>query len=245
MHHRCRCALFAEKTYDDASVFNPRAIPDELYMPQVPRVRAHAKAISVIQYKLEGQLVRRRPEYGMQDRDVLSRVNWKDYTLEVNGVAHPLRDKDFPTIDPDNPTELTNAEYALIGQLVDAFRRSGRLQKHVRHLYKTGSVYLACNGNLLYHGCIPAREDGSFLPLTIGGKGYKGKALLDHCDYLARQGYFAPETSTTQGRARFLWFLWCGRNSPLLAARTSPRFERALLDDKSSWKEPQTPITLI
>ncbi len=234
-------ALFAEKTYDDASVFNPRAIPDELYMPQDATLYARMhKAISVIQYKLEGQLVRRRPEYGMQDRDVLSRVNWKDYTLEVNGVAHPLRDKDFPTIDPDNPTELTNAEYALIGQLVDAFRRSGRLQKHVRHLYKTGSVYLACNGNLLYHGCIPAREDGSFLPLTIGGKEYKGKALLDHCDYLARQGYFAPENSTQRKEGRdFLWFLWCGRNSPLFGRTHIATFERALLDDKSTWKEPQ------
>lgn len=234
-------ALFAEKTYDDASVFNTRAIPGELYMPQDAALYARMhKAISVIQYKLEGALVERRPEYGMLDRNVLGRVNWQDYTYHVDGVAHPLRDRDFPTVNPDNPNELTNDEYALIGQLVDAFRRSGRLQKHVRHLYRTGSMYLTCNGNLMYHGCIPARDDGSFLPLTFGGQTYQGKALLDYCDKMARQGFFAPENSAQRREGRdFLWFLWCGRNSPSFGRTHIATFERALLSDPSTWQEPQ------
>ncbi len=234
-------ALFAENTYDDASVFNPRQIPSELYMPQDKTLYARMhKAISVIQYKLEGALVKRRPEYDMGDRDVLSRVNWQEHTYTVDGVAHPLRDRDFPTVNPDDPNELTNAEYALIGQLVDAFRRSGRLQKHARHLYKIGSVYLSYNGNLLYHGCIPANEDGTFMPLTFEGKTYKGKALLDYCDTMARHGYFAPENSELRRAGRdFLWFMWCGRNSPSFGRAHIATFERALLTDTKTWQEPQ------
>ena len=134
-------AMFANRTYtDDAQVFAPRSMPGELYLPQDPVLFARMhKAISVIQYKLEGQLVRRRPEYGMADRDVLSRVDWHTFEMEVDGKRYPLRDRDFPTIDPRNPLELTDAEYILIGQLVDAFRRSEKLQQHVRFLYRVGN----------------------------------------------------------------------------------------------------------
>ncbi|NLD52097.1 MAG: fructose-1,6-bisphosphatase [Clostridiales bacterium] len=235
-------ALFASRTYKDtAEVFAPRKLPGELYMPQDPQLYARMnKAISVIQYKLEGQLVRRRPEYGMEDRDMMSRVDWRRGTVEIDGVEHLLKDTEFPTIDPDHPLELTDREYALIGQLVDSFRRSERLQKHARFLYQVGNVYQRFNGNLLFHGCIPVEEDGSLMTFRFDGKEYAGKALLDYCGRMARQGYFAPENSNDRKAGRdFLWFLWCGRHAPSFGRTHIATFERTLLAEKSTWKEPQ------
>jgi fructose-1,6-bisphosphatase-3 len=234
-------ALFAEATYEDAEHFIPRIEPDELYMPRNPQLYARMhKAISVIQYKLEGALVARRPEYGMEDRDVFSRVDFEQGTYSFKGRQLKLKDADFPTVNPSDPNGLTNAEYMLIGQLVDAFRRSGRLQRHARFLYRAGSLYLKYNGNLLYHGCIPADDEGKFLAFRFGDKTYSGRAMLDYCDYMARQGYFAPENSPLRKEGRdFLWFLWCGRNSPLFGRQHITTFERVLLDEKETWKEKQ------
>ncbi len=235
-------AIFANRTYtDDAAVFAPRNLPGELYLPEDPLLFARMhKAISVIQYKLEGQLVRRRPEYGMADRDVLSRVNWQTYEMLIGDKRYPLRDRAFPTIDPENPLQLTDAEYILIGQLVDAFRRSEKLQQHVRFLYRVGNVYQTFNGNLLYHGCIPVNDDGSLMTFRFDGQELAGRALLDYCGQMARLGYFAQEQSMERKAGRdFLWFLWCGRHAPSFGRTHIATFERALLDDQSTWKEPQ------
>lgn len=236
-------AIFASRVYegDEAAAFHPRSLPGALYLPEDPGLYARMhKAISIIQYKLEGQLIRRRPEYQMADRDVLSRVNWQDMTLTVDGVPHPLKEKHFPTIDPDDPLRLTDQEYALMGQLVDAFRRSEKLQRHVRFLYQAGNVYLAHNGMLLYHGCIPVNEDGSLMRFVFGGKEYSGQALLDYCGRMARLGYFAPENSPERKEGRdFLWFLWCGRHAPSFGRSHIATFERSLIEDKSTWVEPR------
>ena len=139
--------------------------------------------------------------------------------MEIGGINHPLTDPDFPTVDPADPCELTDREYALIGQLVDAFRRSDKLQKHARFLYQAGDVYLRFNGNLLYHGCIPVNEDGSLMTFTFEGEELSGKELLDYCGRMARLGYFADEKRALRKAGRdFLWFLWCGRNAPLWQA---------------------------
>ncbi len=234
-------ALFANETYQDASPFAPRILPGEMYLPEDPQLYARMhKAIAVIQFKLEGQLVRRRPEYLMQDRDLLSRVDWETLSVEIDGIVYPLTDKDFPTVNPADPCELTDREYALIGQLVDAFRRSDRLQKHARFLYQVGDVYLRFNGNLLYHGCIPVNEDGSLMTFTFEGMDLSGKDLLDYCGRMARLGYFAEGNSAQRKAGRdFLWFLWCGRNAPSFGKRHIATFERTLLSDKATWKEPQ------
>ncbi len=232
-------ALFANRTYkgDEAAAFAPRALPEALYLPQDPQLYARMhKAIAVILFKLEGQLVRRRPEYLMEDRDMLSRVDWDSFTLD----GRPLKDTYFPTIDKDRPLELTDEEYALIGQLVDAFRRSEKLQQHARFFYRAGGMYLRFNGNLLFHGCVPLNPDGSFMALNFEGQRLEGRKLLDYCDRTAREGYFAPENSARRKEGRdFLWFLWCGRNAPSFGRSHMATFERLLIEDKSTWKEDQ------
>ncbi len=230
-------ALFANRTYegDEAAAFAPRALPEALYLPQDPQLYARMhKAIAVILFKLEGQLVRRRPEYLMEDRDMLSRVDWDSFTLD----GHALNDRHFPTVNKRDPLELTDGEYALIGQLVDAFRRSEKLQQHARFFYRAGGMYLRFNGNLLYHGCVPLNPDGSFMALDFEGQKLEGRELFDYCDRMAREGYFAPENSARRKEGRdFLWFLWCGRNAPSFGRSHMSTFERLLIEDESTWKE--------
>lgn len=234
-------AVFSVERYGNADVFAPRSLPSEPYRPKDVSFYARMhKAISVIMFKLEGQLVRRRPEYGMQERDMLSRVNWENGTIEIDGTAHPLRDTDFPTIDRADPTRLSPDEAALMGQLTAAFRHSEKLQAHARFLLKVGSLYRCCNGILLFHGCIPTEADGSFMRFTFGGSALSGKNFFDYADRLARLGMLAPEGSREKAQGQdFLWFLWCGRNSPLFARDHIATFERTLLEDKSTWKEPK------
>ena len=236
-------AVFSTEQYSagDACVFKPRKLPEEPFKPRDLNLYARMhKAISVILFKLEGQAIRRHPEYRMDDRDMLSRVNWEKGTLTVDGKEYPLRDTDFPTIDPADPTKLTEEEEALMGQLVSAFMHSERLQQHARFLYSVGSVYRCYNGNLLYHGCIPCNRDGSFMEFEFGRNRLSGRDFLDYCDKIARQGYFAPEGSAERRNGQdFLWFLWCGRNSPIFGRSHITTFERALIEDKGAWKEPK------
>lgn len=232
-------ALFATELYDDASVFAPRRLPQEPFKPRDLSLYARMlKAISVILFKLEGQLVHRRPEYGMEDRDMFSRVDWTHYDIEIDGKRYPLRDRDFPTVDPQHPTLLTAGEGALMEQLTASFRRSQLLQDHVRFLYSNGSVYKRINGNLLFHGCVPANADGSFLEVDLGGGSVRGRAYMDFSDRMARQGFFAQEGTPERAAGRdYLWFLWCGRHSPLFGRDHIATFERALIEDESTWHE--------
>ena len=236
-------ALFSNEQYaaGDASVFRPRKLPEEPFKPRDLNLYARMhKAISVIVYKLEGQLIRRHSEYGMADRDMLSRVDWAKGVLPVDGREYPLRDTVFPTVDPREPNRLTPEEAALMEQLVRAFLHSEKLQQHARFLYSNGSLYRCCNGNLLYHGCIPCNRDGSLMEFDCEGRRLRGREYLDYCDQLARQGYFAqPGSPERQKGQDFLWFLWCGRNSPIFARSHITTFERALIEDSSTWKEPK------
>ncbi|MEA5059474.1 MAG: fructose-1,6-bisphosphatase [Candidatus Pelethousia sp.] len=235
-------AVFSTEQYGEAEVFRPRKFPEQPFKPKDFSLysRMH-KAISVIQYKLESQLIRRRPEYNMADRDMLARVDWKTYTMEIDGVPHPLRDTDFPTIDPADPACLTAEEQALMEQLTASFRQSERLQTHARFLYSAGAIYRRHNGNLLFHGCIPCEADGEYMTFELYGKRLKGRAFLDFADQLARQGYFASGEKERQKGGDFLWFLWCGRNSPIFGRDHIATFERALIGDESTWKEPKNP----
>lgn len=235
-------AVFSTEQYDDAEVFHPRKLPEQAFRPRDLALysRMH-KAISVIQFKLESQLVRRRPEYNMADRDMMGRVDWETHTIQINGTAHPLRDTAFPTVDPKDPAALTPEEHALMEQLIASFRQSERLQAHVRFLYSAGSLYRRHNGNLLFHGCVPCTEDGEFQTFSFYGHTLKGRAFLDFADQLARQGYFATDEEERSRGSDFLWFLWCGRNSPIFGRDHIATFERALIEDKDTWKEPKNP----
>lgn len=235
-------AVFSTERYGDAHVFAPRKLPEELFKPRDTELysRMH-KAISVIMYKLEGQLVHRRKEYGMEDRDMLGRVNWSNGTININGTDYPLRDTDFPTIYPNDPNRLSEDEAALMEQLCTSFMHSEKLQAHARFLCSAGSLYLKRNGNLLFHGCVPTNRDGSFMEFEVGKTvRLSGKEYFDYADRMARQGLLAPEGSKEREDGRdYLWFLWCGRNSPVFGRDHIATFERALIEDKSTWKEPK------
>lgn len=236
-------AIFADRAYGEAGVFRPRSLPLNHRQPrdEVLFSRMH-KAIAIIQFKLEGQLIARRPEYDMPDRDMLSRIDYAAGTIDIGGKAYPLRDAAFPTVDPAHPCRLTPEEEEVITQLVSSFRRSEKLQAHVRFLYSVGAIYRRHNGNLLYHGCIPCTDAGEFMEFDLYGQRLSGRAFLDQADMLARQGYFAPRGSQEKQRGEdFLWFLWCGRNSPIFARSHIATFERALIEDQSTWTEPKNP----
>lgn len=213
--------LFAEKMYDETD-------PN----------KAAKKAISIILFKLEGQIIRRNPDYGMQERLLLDKVNFDDATIEIDGVVHELKEKRFPTINRMDPYALDPAEREILDELEKLFRESEQLQRHVTFLYNHGSMYRKFNGNLLFHGCVPLDEDGNLKALHFGGRIYQGKSYMDYADSIARRAYFSDDR--TQKELDFMWYLWCGSNSPL-SGRVVKTFERTFLSDESTWKEPKNP----
>ena len=198
------------------------------------------KAITIILFKLEGAKVLRRPEYGMEDRALLHRINYETRTISIGGVEYPLKDCDFPTVDPENPYVLTPEESHVIDQLTESFRHSEKLQKHTRFLYSKGSLYKTINGNLLFHGCVPMTADGQLQSFTISGSELSGKAFMDYADKTARQAYYhkrgTPERTFGMD---FLWWLWAGRNSPIFGRDRMTTFERRFIEDESTWTEPK------
>ena len=200
------------------------------------------KAITIILFKLEGQKILRRPEFGMADRLLLDKINYEDKTITIGGKVYPMLDTDFPTVDPNNPYELTDEELHVITQLTDSFRHSEKLQKHTRFLYSKGGLYKVINGNLLFHGCIPMNPDGSFMTFTIGGKERSGKRFLDYAEKTARKAYYDKRgTPERQFGLDFLWWLWAGRNSPIFGRDRMTTFERRFIADKDTWTEPKNP----
>ena len=198
------------------------------------------KAITIILFKLEGQKILRRPEYGMSDRLLLDKIDYEAKTVRLGEKIYPLLDWDFPTVDPANPYALTEEENHVIGQLTDSFRNSEKLQKHIRFLYSKGGLYKIINGNLLFHGCIPMNPDGSLMTFTIGGKERRGKAFLDYAEKTARKAYYDKRGSQErQFGMDFLWWLWAGRNSPIFGRDRMTTFERRFIADESTWTEPK------
>ena len=210
---------------------------EKMYAETDPN-KAAKKAISIILFKLEGQIIRRNPDYGMQERLLLDKVNFDDATIEIDGVVHELKEKRFPTINRMDPYALDPAEREIMDELEKLFRESEQLQRHVTFLYNHGSMYRKFNGNLLFHGCVPLDEDGNLKALHFGGRIYQGKSYMDYADSIARRAYFSDDR--TQKELDFMWYLWCGSNSPL-SGRVVKTFERTFLSDESTWKEPKNP----
>ena len=174
--------------------------------------------------------------------DFLRRINWKKRTVMVNGREYPMRDTSFPTVDPADPTALNSDEKVVLQKLVQSFRQSEKLQQHVEFLYAKGSVYHIENGNLLYHGAVPMTRKGTFAVERFEGHAYSGRALMDYCDERARRGYFAPEGSAArQSGQDFLWYLWCGKLSPLYGRSAMTTFERLYVEDASTHTEVKDP----
>lgn len=230
---------FAQETYRDSTWFMPRNPDDAYYVKNSMDNLAKAhKAIAIILFKLEGQLIRRHPEFGMEDRLVLDKIDYGNNTVTLGGEVHPLNDGHFPTIDPADPYALTDAEQSLIDSLTHAFRHSKALRKHIEFLYNDGSLYKICNGNLLFHGCVPMNSDGSFEEVTsFDGVTRKGRAYMDFCDKTARAAFYEHG----QDALDFMYYLWCGRQSPLFGRAKMTTFERYFVADRKTWTETKNP----
>ena len=196
------------------------------------------KAMTILQFKLEGEIIRRRPEFGMDDRLLLNHLDLRQGTVEVEGKAYPLADTHFPTVDPADPYRLTEGEQELIEKISHSFECSEKLKKHMRCFFRHGSMYQVCNSNLLFHASIPMNADGSFKQVRILDREYAGKALLDKVDQLVREAYFKTgEPEELSFASDYLWYLWCGPDSPLFDKSKMATFERAFIADAETHKE--------
>ena len=200
-------------------------------------IQAALAAIKVILFKLEGQLIKRHPEYGMDDRLLLEYIDKEKGIVKIDGKEAVLKTTLFPTLDINNPYELTEEENEIVLKLHRSFVSGQRLNKHIKFLYDKGSMYNVYNRNLIYHGCVPVDENGIFDMLLINGRYYHGKALLDICEVKARAAYI---DNPNMDDVDFMWFLWGGEKSPL-CGRKLKTFERDYIEDKSFWHEKSNP----
>ncbi|MFR4350680.1 MAG: fructose-1,6-bisphosphatase [Roseburia sp.] len=199
------------------------------------------KAITVIQFKLEGQLIKRHPEYDMDQRLLLDKIDIARGVVCVEGGEYPMKDAHFPTIDWDDPYALSPEESDMMERITMAFLNCEKLQRHVRFLYTRGSLYKVYNGNLLYHGCVPMNADGSFTSVDVYGKKYAGKALYDILENYARKGYYAIDPEEKKKGLDILWFIWENQNSPVFGKDKMTTFERYFVADKRTHEEPKNP----
>ncbi|MCI6158330.1 MAG: fructose-1,6-bisphosphatase, partial [Selenomonadaceae bacterium] len=215
------------------TTFASRIYPDE------NPIKAAERAITMMMFKLEGQLIARNPDFQMQGRRLLHHIDFRSSCAVLgDGRRYELENAYFPTIDEEaeDPYLLTADEQQIIDDLRSYFLESAVLHRHVDYLYQMGNLYTRCNGNLLYHGCVPMAEDGSFRVITFGGQRYSGRAWLDFCEHMAREAWVHGGEPALD----FLYFLWCGRLSPL-SGREVRTFERALIPDPRTWVEPADP----
>lgn len=233
-------ATFAIDFYgdDECSAFAPKIENGKDYTDKDLNLMAKMhKAISIIQFKLEGEIIKRRPYFKMEDRLLLNKINYKEGTINLDGKTYKLKDNNFPTINPENPYELNQEEKELVEKLKSSFLNSEKLQKHVSFLFAKGSMYLKYNSNLLYHGCIPLNEDGTLKNVSIGasGKEYSGKAYLDRLEVLVREGYLYKNNLEAKLYGMDIaWYLWNGVDSPLFGKDKMTTFERYFIEEEET-----------
>ena len=234
-------ANFAMNTYgnDPCTVFQTKDFENNPRLTRSAQLMAKMhKAISIIQFKLEGQIIKRNPEYQMDDRLLLHLIDKKRGVITIDGKEYELLDKNLPTLDPDDPYALSAEEQQLVDQLARSFRRSEKMQKHLHCLYQHGSLFLVRNNCLLYHAAIPLNADGSFQEVTLHGERLKGRALMEQIDQEIRKAYYLPTDSCSQQKALdYMWYLWCGPCSPLYNKDKMTTFERYFIDDETLYKE--------
>ncbi|MFK5856091.1 MAG: fructose-1,6-bisphosphatase [Bacteroidota bacterium] len=230
-------ARFSMKKYKD-DLCELYVIKGKAQHSDVKLLQQMQKAISIIQFKLEGQAVLRNTNYHMDDRLVFDNIDFEKGTTVIDGKTHKLLDINFPTIDHENRYELSEEEQIIMDQLKSSFMNSQRLQKHIDFLFTRGSMYLTYNSNLLYHGCIPMGEDGRFEKFEIEGKRFSGKLLCDYFDRVARKAYFNRSLKREQNTILdYMWYLWCGPMSPLFGKMKMATFERYYIEDKETHSE--------
>ena len=223
------------------SLRNLTLFAEKLY-PDTEPMEAALKAISVLLFKLEGQVILRNPDYQMTDKLLLHQVNVQNHTVCIAGTDYEICEETFPTVsfDPSNPEvsyELTAEEKQVMEGLRMAFVGSVRLRQHMDFLYQKGSMYRIFNGNLLFHGCVPLDESGNLEGVVFHQKRYRGRDYLDYAERIARRAW---SKDATQKELDFMWYLWCGRKSPL-SGRNIKTFERTYVKDESTWHEASNP----
>ncbi|EAD8855454.1 fructose-1,6-bisphosphatase [Listeria monocytogenes] len=238
-------ALFADEVYKDdpCKYFQPKNEDNTDYSnAEITQIARMHKAISIIQFKLEGEIINRRKEFNMEHRLLLQFIDYKKGTIQLKGKTYQLLDTHFPTIDPEKPYTLTDGEKDLIEKITASFKNCRRLQKHVQFLYSKGSMFLTYNGNLLYHGCIPLHEDGTFMEMKLRGEKYAGRALLEQFEILTREAYVRPlGTKEKKYACDIVWYLWTGAISSLFGKSEMTTFERYFVAEKETHKEEKNP----
>ena len=235
-------AAFALRIYgDDPCIcFRLKAVegidPDEMQM----NMRIH-KAISIIQFKVEGQIIRRQKAFHLENRALLHRIDFEKGTIELDGKKYPLLDTAFPTVDPKDPYAFTQEEEEIMKRLEKAFLHCEKLQRHMRFLLNKGSLYKVYNDNLLYHGCVPLTEDGKLKEIRLFGKSYGGKELYDVLDSYVRKGFFALDENERQDGKDIMWYIWLHPDSPLFGKDKMATFERYFLQDAETHIEKKNP----
>ena len=235
-------ATFALRTYGDDPCEQFKVKGEREYSKQEAdlNMRIH-KAISVIQFKLEGQLIRRRKTFHMENRLLLDKIDYSTGEIELNGKRYPLLDTHFPTIDPENPYRLTREEQDVCERLQTAFMQCGKLHTHMNFLLNKGSLYKVFNNNLLYHGCVPLDQNGEFLKVNVYGKKYSGKALYDVLETYVRKAFFAVDEAEREKGRDILWYIWSSPESPLFGKDKMATFERYFLAEKETHAEHKNP----
>ncbi len=232
-------ATFALETYKDVNcdAFSIKFNTDYNTKDLSLDMKMH-KAISIIQFKLEGQIITRRPEFNLENRLLLGQIDYDKKTVMIEGKEYPMNDVEFPTVDPKDPYRLTPEEEQVIDRLRQAFVRCEKLQTHVRFLFAKGGLYKIYNNNLLYHGCVPMDEEGSFYKVNIYGKEYSGRKLYDVLDEYARKGYYSDQDAGEKLKGQdILWYIWTGPFSPVFGKDKMTTFERYFVPDKSTHVE--------
>lgn len=229
-------AVFARETYgaDECKLYYPHIYDDNIYDPVDAKLAAQMhKAITIIQLKLEAQLIAAHPEWEMDERSLFVKTDFTNAEIEIGGKKYPLQDKSFPTVDSDDPSALSEAESTLMAILQNSFLHSEKLQRHMRFLLSKGSMYNVCNGNLMFHGCIPMDDEGKLQSLEINDQKYSGKPLLDEINTLVNKAFFSKDGYACD----FMWYLWCGARSPLYGKDKLAFFEQYFIGVKDLCRE--------
>lgn len=238
-------AAFAMEQYadDPCEHFMPKSSPETALSDKDTQLIAKMhKAISIMQFKMEAQIIKRHPEFKMENRLLLDKIEFDKGTIMIEGIEYTMNDMFFPTIDINNPYELTEEEQEVMDKIKSSFVNSEKLQEHIRFLYSKGSMYKIFNSNLLFHGGIPMNEDGTIKKVHFRGGVYSGRAYLDAVERAVREGYFnQPHSEGKRQCMDIIWYLWCGEDSPLFGKKKMTTFERYFIDDETTHKEISNP----
>lgn len=234
-------ASFALDTYGDdpCTRFFPKVLQDNALSDKNRNLIAKMhKAISVIQFKLEGQLIDKYPEWKMDGRKLLHKINYEDATMEVDGKTYAIGDTNFPTIDPKDPYRLSEEEEEVVRKISHSFAVSDKFKRHINIFFSHGSMYSVCNSNLMYHASVPLNEDGTLKKVLVGKETYSGKELMRRMEMLMRAAFNADTPPEERQYAiDYYLYIWCGPDSPLFDKSKMSTLERYLIDDKESWTE--------